>query len=113
MSEIQPVLKEFMWAMERTLGEQVRGSGDNSVIKDQCTGGREGDQEFREERDNDIFNMGVAAGITGFADHLHEAGYVITDKDGTVVKTEQQIGDEPALTFSQTYFTTAWSNVNT
>lgn len=113
MSEIQPVLKEFLSAIERTLGEQSRVTEDTSSIKDQHSGGREGDQEFKDPRDNIIFNLGVSAGATGLADHLHEAGYVITDKEGTVVKTEPAVGDEPALTFSQTYYTTAWSGVNT
>lgn len=109
MSEIQPVLKEFMFAMDRSIGEAVRCTGDTSTIKDQCLGGQEGDQEFKEERDNTIYNMGVKDGIARFADHLHEAQYTITDKEGTVVKTEANEAGE-ALTFSQTFFETQWSS---
>lgn len=68
---------------------------------------------FKEERDNDIFNRGVVAGATNLLDNLQHEGYSITTADGEVVKTEPAVGDEPAKTFSQTYFTTNWSDVNT
>lgn len=112
MTQIQPVLKEFMWAMERSVNEAARVGDDTSVFKDQCLGEQEGDQEFKEERDNVIYNMGVKDGIGLFVDHLHEAGYVITDKEGSVVMTEPNETNEPALTFSQTFFTTNWCSVN-
>lgn len=112
MSDINPVLKEFLWTMERSISDTVRVADDTSVIKDQCTGVQEGDKEFLDPRDNDIYNIGVKDGVAGFADSLHTAGYVITDKEGSVVSPGEQIDTAPAPTFSQTFFTTNWASVN-
>lgn len=108
----EPVLKEFMWAMERSISEAARCSDDTSVIKDQCIFEQEGDQEFKEERDNTIYNMGVKDGIARFADHLQEKNYTILDPQGNVVRTEPVVDEVPALSFSQTYFETQWSQVS-
>lgn len=101
---LDPVLKEFMWAIERSISETARVQNDTSQIKDQCTGIQEGDQEFKEERDNTIYNIGVKDGAAGLVDHLHANGYTIIHKGGEVVNPKH---DETGVieTFSQTFFT--------
>lgn len=92
MSEIQPVLKEFLKTVDASISETIATSEVQGVTE---------------------YERGVKDGALGLADQLHAEGYVITDKEGTVVKPEPAVGDEPALTFSQTYLTTAWADVNT
>lgn len=109
---MQAETRELMWAMNRSIGETVRATGDTSVIKDQCIGVQEGDQEFKEERDNTLYNMGVKDGIARFVDHIHDAGYVIHDPNGVVIKPHHPELAEQAETFSETFWGSYWVKVS-
>ncbi len=105
-------MRELMWAMGRSVNEAARCHDDTSVIKDQCKGGQEGDQEFKESRDNTIYNMGVKDGIARFVDHLHDAGYSIQAPDGVLIKPYQPEAAEKPEAFSETFFNSYWVNVS-
>lgn len=108
MSEIQPVLKEFVTTIKAAVVEASHSCTPGTIELVEAHAHIDG-ITFKSVEDINLYNAGVVAGATQVVDTIHDAGYVITDKEGTVVKTEANEAGE-AQTFSQTFFATQWES---
>lgn len=108
MSEITPVLKEFVTAIKAAVVEASHSCTPGTIELVEAHANVEG-VTFKSVKDINLYNDGVVAGATQVIDTIHDAGYVITDKEGNVVKTEANEAGE-AQTFSQTFFATQWTS---
>ncbi|ARV76714.1 hypothetical protein PHABIO_83 [Pseudomonas phage Phabio] len=87
MSEIQPVLKEFLKTVGASIDETIATSTVQGVAD---------------------YERGVKDGALGLADQLQSAEYTITDKEGAIVKTEPE--GEVTPVFSSVFLSDVWKD---
>lgn len=88
----QVAIEELLWTACRAEGMGTVEYGTRDILPDTRKG-----QEIRaeNERDNDIYNLGVTAGIHALLEQLSNEGYKLVNASGVTVRPEVMKGKTP------------------